>query len=127
VARAAEKEHIARVGARSENARQLRMYCPAAIAVAPAGHDARAGNDARPLFARPAHGVQEGVSPVRLPVGEEQLRLRCHGVNRLAAKDAMLTGAGLEIAVRAEGADEHIAGQGLAQLVAIAAKTRVED
>ena len=48
---------------------------PAALAVAPVGHDHRAGDDLRPLLLRPAHRLQEAVRLVRLPVGEEQLGL----------------------------------------------------
>ena len=74
----------------------------------------------------PAHRRQELVGPVRLPVGEQQLRLRGQGVDHLAAQDAVLAVARLQVAVQPEGLGRHLAGRAC-PAVPIAAEPGVED
>ncbi len=81
----------------------------------------------QPLLAGPPHGRQELIDPGQLPVGEKQLGIWSDGMNDLAAEDAVLAILGLQVAVVAEGTHVDPGRQGLAQMIAPAAKAGIED
>src|SRR5262245_27263549 len=103
------------------------MHSAAAFAVAPARGDDRAGDHAGILVACPADRVEELLRAIRLPVGEQQFRGGGHGMDDLAAQNTMLTIPRFEIAIRAERARRDAGWQGLAQVVAIASKSGIEN
>src|SRR5262249_16046978 len=127
VAGAGEAEGRPRVAGLPEQPAQGLVDRPVALAVAPGGHDHRAGEDPRALLPGPADGVQELVGPIRLPVGEQEFRLRRRGVGHLAAEDAVHAVLRLEVAVAAEGAAGDAGRQGPAELAAVAPETGIED
>ncbi len=102
------------------------MHLPAAVAVAPRRHDDRTAHDPRPLPPRPAHRLYKPIRPFRLPVGQQQLRVRGDGVDHLAAQDAVLAVLRLQVAVVAEGSHRHVLRQRLAEMGLVTAEAGIQ-
>src|SRR5262249_43822885 len=111
----------------AEDPAKLLVYRAVPLAVAPGGHDDRAGDDARPLLARPLDRVEKGARLVGLPVGQQQFGLGGERVNDLAAEDAVLAVLGFEVAIAPERFRRELRGDGLALVVLVAAKAGIED
>src|SRR5262249_22836605 len=127
VAGAGEAEKVAFAIALAQNGSQLGVHLAAAFAVAPTRHDQRAGNDLRTLLSCPPCGSQEPFRPVGVPVGEQQLGFGRDGVDDLGAEDAVFAVLGFQVVIGAKRADVDAARKRLAEVPAIAAKTRIED
>src|SRR5438034_6455119 len=127
VAGASEEQDSVPIIAAAQNLGQCRMDRAAAFAIAPAWHDDRTRDDIGSLVTGPADGVQEGLRALRFPVREEQFSLRRQRMDYFAAKDAMLTISGFEIAVAAKRSSLDPLRKRFPQLLLVTPETRVEN
>src|SRR5206468_7224149 len=127
VAGAGGEEGVARLSAVAQKPGQFFVDFAASLSVTPGGHDDRAGENAGALRAGPGDGLQKCLRMIRLPVGEQQLRVRRQGVNHFGAQHTMLTGTRLEATVETERANGDFSGERLAQMRGVALKAGIEN